>query len=701
MEPYSISCTTCSAKLKVRSEEAIGQILSCPKCGSMVEVMPPTGNEAPLSDSNLDSATTLAMPAAQVPKPLPSKPRPEEPAPTQPAPTQAAPPTEADVPLGASFEDVESLLDDQPPVSKDSAGWADTAGSISHVAGLSGEVVAPPEIEPQAPPQAHPEDHPEPDAAVAATPLPTPPPTEWSSPGQQSVRKLAMIGVAATGAVIAVIALWGYLASRNDAANPPVAEAKQDDPPEVKPEEPASPTDEPKQEPPAEEEKKEPTETVEVPPGVPEPVDPGPNEEEEVVVAKVPQDPFPIPVAPPEAPPLTEPFPKQFGPIFDPEPVEEFPPEEPNVEPSTKIASERSPREVPPLVNVATHMEDRIPAIRFQNTPLLDAVRLLSQMSTIPITVDSEVLAWSKLSTETKLNLSKQDTTVGQLLEEILAAYRVGYRIEKGEILVGTSSADAKLLTLPFPISKVASGVEDQKALLAAVTTLVAPETWKASGGVGTAELKGGALAVSQTPETTYRVLVFFEKLSLARGKEPLAKKFPRELFAPSTRREKATPILHRNASVTYYHPAPLVDILHELERQTQTRILIDWHGLRAANWSMKVEGTLTVEGMPLNEALDSLLAPLDLTWRAVDARTIQVTSQIAADAARELEFYPVKKLAPNDSEGAELLTRLNEEFSPSDDELFWIDPQSNTLVARLCQTRHVELGKLLALWGK
>ncbi len=677
----------------------------------MVEVKPPTGNEAPLSDSNLDSATTLAMPAAQVQKPLPSKPRPEEPAPTQAAPTASAqtpseptptdPPAEADAPLGASFEDVESLLDDQPPVSKDSAGWADTAGSISHVAGLSGEVVAPPEIEPQAPPQAHPDDHPEPEAAVAATPLPTPPPAEWSSPGQQSVRKLALIGVAATGAVVAVIALWGYLASRNEDPISPasVAEGKQDNVPEVKPDEPASTTDEPKQETPAEEEKKEPTETVEVPPVVPEPVDPGPNEEE-VVVAKVPQDPFPIPVDPPEAPALTEPFPKQFGPIFDPEPIDEPPSEEPVDQPSTTAVSEQSPREVPPRVNVATHLEDRIPAIQFQNTPLLDAVRLLSQMSTIPITVDSEVLAWSKLSTETKLNLSKQDTTVGQLLEEILTAYRVGYRIDKGEILVGTSSPDAKLLTLPFPISKVASDAEDQKALYAAVETLVAPETWQSSGGVGTAELKGGALAVSQTPETTYRVLVFFEKLSLARGKEPLAKKFPRELFALSTRREKAAPILLRNASVTYYHPAPLVDILHELERQTQARILIDWHGLRAANWSMKAQGTLTVEGTPLNEALDSLLAPLDLTWKAIDARTIQVTSQVAADAARELEFYPVKKLLPDGGNDDELLTRLNDEFSPGDDELFWIDSNSSTLVARLCQTRQVELGKLLALWA-
>ncbi|MCL4193249.1 MAG: hypothetical protein KJZ87_16045, partial [Thermoguttaceae bacterium] len=40
---FSITCTTCQARLKVRSLDAIGQILSCPKCESMVQVVAPPG----------------------------------------------------------------------------------------------------------------------------------------------------------------------------------------------------------------------------------------------------------------------------------------------------------------------------------------------------------------------------------------------------------------------------------------------------------------------------------------------------------------------------------------------------------------------------------------------------------------------------------------------------------------------------------
>ncbi|MEZ6073884.1 MAG: hypothetical protein R3C10_27280 [Pirellulales bacterium] len=43
MELFSVICDTCRRKLRVRDAAAIGQILACPNCGSMVEVKPPEG----------------------------------------------------------------------------------------------------------------------------------------------------------------------------------------------------------------------------------------------------------------------------------------------------------------------------------------------------------------------------------------------------------------------------------------------------------------------------------------------------------------------------------------------------------------------------------------------------------------------------------------------------------------------------------
>ena len=50
---FFITCTTCRARLAVRSAEVIGDISECPKCGLMVEIRPPAGFTAPQSGSEL------------------------------------------------------------------------------------------------------------------------------------------------------------------------------------------------------------------------------------------------------------------------------------------------------------------------------------------------------------------------------------------------------------------------------------------------------------------------------------------------------------------------------------------------------------------------------------------------------------------------------------------------------------------------
>ena len=64
MEPFSICCTTCQARLKVRDAEAVGKILPCPKCGSMVMVeRPASPNEVgpPAQSPNASSAAASTL----------------------------------------------------------------------------------------------------------------------------------------------------------------------------------------------------------------------------------------------------------------------------------------------------------------------------------------------------------------------------------------------------------------------------------------------------------------------------------------------------------------------------------------------------------------------------------------------------------------------------------------------------------------
>ena len=100
--------------------------------------------------------------------------------------------------------------------------------------------------------------------------------------------------------------------------------------------------------------------------------------------------------------------------------------------------------------------------------------------------------------------------------------------------------------------------------------------------------------------------------------------------------------MLDRPVTANFHEPAPLAKILAFLAEAAGSDILIDRAALAAAETSDRVEATLTVEKQGLGAALTALLRPLGLTYRAIGANTIQVTTKEAAEERLELEFYPV-----------------------------------------------------------
>ncbi|MEZ6082304.1 MAG: hypothetical protein R3C56_43495, partial [Pirellulaceae bacterium] len=41
MEPFTITCTSCASRVRVRNPELLGQLANCPKCNSMILIAPP------------------------------------------------------------------------------------------------------------------------------------------------------------------------------------------------------------------------------------------------------------------------------------------------------------------------------------------------------------------------------------------------------------------------------------------------------------------------------------------------------------------------------------------------------------------------------------------------------------------------------------------------------------------------------------
>src|SRR3954471_3569251 len=87
MDLFTITCTTCKSRLKVRDQAAVGQILACPKCGGMVMVKPPPAWSGEAEKSDEGTATEIMAPLARFDQTV----------------------------SNSAFEAVEELLSDAPP----------------------------------------------------------------------------------------------------------------------------------------------------------------------------------------------------------------------------------------------------------------------------------------------------------------------------------------------------------------------------------------------------------------------------------------------------------------------------------------------------------------------------------------------------------------------------------------------------------
>lgn len=762
--PFYISCTTCKTRLKVRDESAVGEIHTCPRCGSMVMVTPPRPHQvsdSQGSDSSQDGVVTATSPSAADPALLaftfddaveilnqdagpPRQVSPELARPTSHTPAAAL--SHAPVKRVDQWADtVEELsppadLTDDKPVAegqsedlhvtnvaprREAAGLADTVdGETSTGIALPVEVGA---------------------VAAEETYLEPPPPAErWLAPSATVWRQWAILGGAATMGIVLAVAVFGYAVMHaNRARTAVVADAHQKEgsaPPQAPAGE--NPAEAPEgfanqdqdsslsEPPPAAGDQKDEEVAPKAPPDKADvSSQPAAGEESEKAAAN-PSEPARDAKAddlPAEAPKteteetlaggsdlldkfgaflgnseLVAPPPAvaaaPLAPATAPEPVE--------LEASSQPSAEQTPlpRPAPRAVDVPTRLADPIEAIEFAGIPLTDFLTFVSDLSTIPITIEPEALAWRRLTPRTPVSVRQSKTTVEAALNAGLAPLGLGFVADDGHLRVTTvSGRDHPLRRITHPVGDLTGGDAKQLEELAGlIERLVAPESWKSAGGAGSLSAADGELSIEQSEGVHYRVIAFCESLRSARGLAPRTK-FEQTLFQPQTQQKAARTKLATSISLNYRHPTELTTILDNFGKVTGFAILVDWRAAGEAGWPPGAKGSVVADKTPLNDALHSLLTPMDLTYRVVDGATLEITTPERLRSRLETEFYPVGDILAGKFTSATLLEQIRSEFGADrfgeGKGALYLDPQSQHLIVALPQPQQLELAALLGDW--
>ncbi|GIW93120.1 MAG: hypothetical protein KatS3mg110_1161 [Pirellulaceae bacterium] len=349
--------------------------------------------------------------------------------------------------------------------------------------------------------------------------------------------------------------------------------------------------------------------------------------------------------------------------------------------------------------NAANQLAVKIPSLDFHQVPLADWCRWIQDVTTIPVTLDVDALHRAGLSADVPVDvtLNNEDFTVA--LQRSLEPRGLIFRVADNQVLVSVADSD-KVETVQYEVFDLVGDDPERNAQLASwLVELVAPVAWKQYGGPGQLQLVGGRLEVTTTRTVQYEVRMFCERLRVARGARPQGTV---PLYVAQLRPRIDMAIDRLAQSITVHRPVgvPLLQILDEIAEASDLVLVVDWNGLIGEGWTPQSLARLDVEDVSVSEALQQLLGPMQLSFRVIDARTLQITTMPRAWNLEEIAFFPLDAVWGKD-EGRTVLERVRTVLGHAEAPgvargRFLVDPVSRTLMLVAPQYRIAQVAGLL-----
>lgn len=701
MQPFRIICETCRSRLKIRSADVIGEIHACPKCGSMVQIVPPAGWDPSVASSaeqasapgeaalTLSTTASVIIPAGAIDD-LSALDAPAAEVPIEVA-TPALPPAEAGSPV---------LL------------WvAGGVVAVFLVGGLAWSVWPRGSDKPS-----------EPSPSAVAT-------SDQQAGSEQSPEPKA-VTPAAKQAEPKIPSTETVQAAANQTAKPAEAQAA---PTAVKPVEPKPPAQSP----------------VEAKAERAKPVDAPKSTVVEAKPVKIPASAAATPAkaiesaasAPDHSPVL------KFDPLdFDPARLGTNSKAGPDSNASTSSVPDKLPAEavaagaanseaaanveavqaapadagkgLPRVANASIAVRrgppadgapraagqllaTRVKSLQVTDMPLVRFIETLSGVAGTGITLDPIALEQVGISPQATVSINVQDAPLQAILHDALAQRRLDVAEQGGQPRVILPKAD-ELHTIDYDVGDLAAG-KDAAALGRLIEQFVAPAMWKSAGGKGTLEASGTTLHIEQSDAVRRELVIFCERLRLARGLA-VKSKYPAAMLSIESPYQRLSAKLSEHTTFTFLPWTRLADVVRNWQDMSGLLVLVDWSALAEAELSPTSPVACSAIDRSWQESLDGVLEPLGLGWWAVDGGTIQITSLAALDKIQRIEFYQVSaklrvSLASNqaliDSLQKELAESAGKQGKPAPAHME-LDEPSGRLIVLASPTTHRDLSRRL-----
>ncbi|MFK7770322.1 MAG: hypothetical protein AB8B55_24135 [Mariniblastus sp.] len=349
-------------------------------------------------------------------------------------------------------------------------------------------------------------------------------------------------------------------------------------------------------------------------------------------------------------------------------------------------------------LNLEEQLQLPLGGVQFKNIPLANALRTISRVTGIPITLDVRSIANGGGSPNPMLTGELiKDKTVGEVIDELLGTLT---KIENQVLLRITSPQSGELVETKIAFPQVPGIDEAGKArFLSSVQSFVEPESWNQEDNPGMIRIEGDQIVANCTEQVKHQLERYIAKVQAAVD----LLKNPDDNQARMTLESKwksAQPTLAKNPQLVHGIRLDIDSFLNKLHKNTGATITVDWASVLAKGWTPQMRLPGNVSEPTLEELLMELTQSLGLSVIAVDEQTFFLTTYENEAKLEDLEIYSVAKIVDVKMKEP-LLMRQLQKIVGSQPGQFVYDEKTKSIIAIAPQSVQRQVEAVLDRFGE
>ncbi|MDR2117432.1 MAG: hypothetical protein LBP87_13735 [Planctomycetaceae bacterium] len=304
--------------------------------------------------------------------------------------------------------------------------------------------------------------------------------------------------------------------------------------------------------------------------------------------------------------------------------------------------------------------------LKLEKTPLFYVVRLFSDLTEIPVTFDIDEMRPRGIRIDVPLTVQFDAGTVGEILTKILAAHELELVIEDRQILITVSPERRNTFSeRTFDITDLVENTKNTSEPLTPERLAKILQRLVDPANNSFIRIEGNSLIVRNRFRLLDETLRVLEQLRVIRNLQQQTDVVEKFLVPEAF----GWDIMMSPMTLNYYQPTLLSDVLLQLESATKIHILVDHKSLhRMLSPLQPMKAVVRCNRGTVHEALEKLLASVDvaaLTYRIVDYDVLEITTTDSARQSEKMSIEVHRFVTATDETPEELARTIRSALEP------------------------------------